>query len=125
MVFVNPPIVATGDFVTANLWNTYIRANGLHVRGLLPDASTVGHTLVATSTTTAAFGQVGGIGIAASAITSSHIVDGTILGGDIAASTIAGSNIANATIPDSALALAKVQAATTIFSTFSSVGGTG
>lgn len=54
-MWTNPPIVATGDFISATLWNTYIRANGLHLRGLLPDAGSAGQILAATSTTAAAF----------------------------------------------------------------------
>lgn len=49
-MFTNPPIVATGDFVTAALWNDYIRGNGLHLRGLLPDPTGAPQMLVSDST---------------------------------------------------------------------------
>ena len=55
MTWTNPPIVATGDFITAGLWNTYIRGNGLHLRGFLPDAPASNHMLITSSTTAAAW----------------------------------------------------------------------
>lgn len=95
MTWVNPPIVATGDFVTANLWNTYIRSNGLHLRGLLPDAGSAGQLLAATGTTSAAF----------RALTTGDFPDGSVT--------------------DVKLALQKVQALTTIYTTFSAVAALG
>lgn len=55
MTWTNPPIVATGDFITAGLWNTYVRGNGLHLRGFLPDAPASNHMLITSSTTAAAW----------------------------------------------------------------------
>jgi hypothetical protein len=55
VTWTNPPIVATGDFITAGLWNTYIRGNGLHLRGFLPDAPASNHMLITSSTTAAAW----------------------------------------------------------------------
>lgn len=69
MTWTNPPTVATGDFVTAALWNTYIRDNGLYLRGLLPDPGSAGLALVASSTSAAAFGQVATAGLADGAVT--------------------------------------------------------
>ena len=84
MVWTNPPIVATGDFVTAALWNTYIRANGLHLRGLLPDAASIGQALVSLSATSGVWGQIGTAQLFDTAVTTAKLSDSAVTTAKIA-----------------------------------------
>lgn len=56
MTWTVPPTVITGQLFTAAMWNTYIKDNELHLRALLPDSAGANLPLVASGTTSAAFG---------------------------------------------------------------------
>lgn len=62
MTFTSPPTVATGDFYTAAMFNTYTRDNINHLRALLPDAS-VDYPLVGDTATTASFRKIPNAGL--------------------------------------------------------------
>lgn len=53
MTWTSPSTVATGDTITASLWNTYVRDNSNHLRGMLPDPGAAGMVPYSNSSTTA------------------------------------------------------------------------
>lgn len=53
MTWTSPSTVATGDTITASLWNTYVRDNSNHLRGMLPDPGAAGLLPYSNSSTTA------------------------------------------------------------------------
>ena len=69
MAWSTPFTAVVGAVITSAGWNTSARDNLLYLRGLVPDPASSGIPLVSTSTTTAAFSQVGAAGIADAAVT--------------------------------------------------------
>jgi len=121
VAFSSPPIVATGDYVTATLWNTYVRGNGLHLRGLLPDAASPNQVLTAATTTTAAFGLVGTATIADSNVTTAKIADLNVTTAKIADLNVTTAKIANGAVTDVKIAAAAVHAVNIVDGTITDV----
>src|SRR5678816_2836518 len=103
-MWVNPPIVATGDFVTATLWNTYVRANGLHLRGLVPDASSASDVLTASSSTAGVWQKLLTAHIQDFAITTAKLQDLSVTVDKIGNLAVTTGKIANATVTAAKLA---------------------
>jgi len=75
ITFTTPFTAVTGAVITASGHNTSVRDNLLHLRALLPDAGGSGLPLVSSSTTSAAFAQLGNAGLATDSVSTTQVVD--------------------------------------------------
>lgn len=108
MTWTSPFTAVTGAVITSAGHNTSVRDNLNHLRALLPDPGSSGLPLVASSTSSAAFGQLGAAGIASDAVTTAKILDANVTSAKLAADAVTTAKILDANVTAAKLAAESV-----------------